>query len=309
VIEGGRRVAGNSGQPGRSVTSKTVAILSAFTRGGAHTTTELARQTGLPVSTVHRLANELTRAQALERDTDLKYRLGPSLRSLMSDQAVATLQGRAPFIVHDLATALRGTVRLGVLHELAVAYITKLPGPAPTTSFSKAARVPAHATAMGKALLAYASSSVLQMIFSQLTRYTPHTLTSVAELADTLQRIRHRGFATADRELDPSSCAVGVPVFDTGGAAIAAIDVQVDNLERSALEDVLPALTTAARCLGREIAPPTVAPARPAHLPAAHPRDSGNAWGLGILGAGVGTVCDAVGADLPEPRVAHAQEN
>jgi len=40
-----------------------------------------------------------------------------------------------------------------------------------------------------------------------------------------------------DRELDPSACAVGVPVFDTGGAAIAAIDVQVDNLEA-----VLPAL-------------------------------------------------------------------
>jgi DNA-binding IclR family transcriptional regulator len=262
-------VAGNSGERGRSVTSKTVAILSAFTVGGALTTSELARQTNLPVSTVHRLVSELARAQALERDANLKYRPSPGLRSLIGEEADATLQERAPFVVDDLAMALGGTVRLGVLHELEIAYIMKRSGPAPTTSFSKAARVPAHATAMGKALLAYAPPLSLQIIYCQLTRYTPRTLATVAELTDDLQRIRVRGFATADRELDASTCAVGVPVFDTGGAAIAGIDVQVDNLERSALEAVLPALTTAARCLGREIAPPAGTSARPAHLPAA----------------------------------------
>jgi DNA-binding IclR family transcriptional regulator len=269
VIEGSRRVAGNSGQPGRTVTSKIVAILSAFTVGRALTLTELAHQTNLPVSTVYRLVSELARAQALERDADLRYRPSPGLRSLIGGKADATLQERAPFVVDDLATALRRTVRLGVPHQLEIAYITKQPGTAPTTTFSKAARVPAHATAMGKALLAYASPLSLQIIFCQLTRYTPQTLTTVAGLTDALHRIRVRGFATADRELDPSTCAVGVPVFDTGGAAIAGIDVQVDNLERSALEEVLPALTTAARCLGREIAPPGGTSARPAHLPTA----------------------------------------
>jgi DNA-binding IclR family transcriptional regulator len=249
--------------------SRTVAVLSAFTPGGAFTTTELARQTGLPVATVHRLVKELTRAEALQRDPDLKYRPSPNLRSLMSDETCVTLQGRAPFIVEDLATALRTTVHLGMLHELEIAYITKRPGPAPTTLFCKAARVPAHATAMGKALLAYVHPSILQIIFGQLTSYTPRTLATVAELTDALHRIRVRGFATADGELDPSTCAVGVPVFDTGGAAIAGIDVQVDNLERSALEGVLPALITAARCLGREIAPPGGTSDRPAHLPAA----------------------------------------
>jgi DNA-binding IclR family transcriptional regulator len=261
-------VAGNSGQPGRTVTSKTVAILSAFAAGGAHTTSELARQINLPVSTVHRLVKELARAQALERDADLKYRPSRRLRSLIGEEAGATLQERAPFVVDDLAAALHRTVRLGVLQELEIAYITKPPGPAPTTSFSKAARVPAHATAMGKALLAYAHPLTLQIIFCQLTRYTAQTQTTVAELTDALRRIRIRGFATADRELDPSTRAVGVPVFDTGGVAIAAIDVEVDSLERSALEVVLPALTTAARCLGREIAPGGTS-ARPAHLPAA----------------------------------------
>lgn len=146
-------------------------------------------------------------------------------------------------------------MRLAVLHELGIAYITKQPGPAPTTSFSKTARVPAHATAMGKALLAYAPPLILPMISCRLTRYTSRTLTTVAELSNALHRIRFRGFA-ADGELDPSTCEVGVPVFDTDGVAIAAIDVRVNNLERFALEEVLPALVTAARCLGREIAAP-----------------------------------------------------
>ena len=80
-------MAGNSGQPGRSVTSKTVAILSAFTVGRAFTLSELAHQTNLPVSTVHRLISELARAQALERDADLKYRPSPGLRSLIGEKA------------------------------------------------------------------------------------------------------------------------------------------------------------------------------------------------------------------------------
>ena len=67
----------------------------------------------------------------------------------------------------------------------------------------------------------------------------------------------------------PGFSWLDLPVFDTGGTAIAGIDVQVDNLERSALEEVLPALTTAARCLGREIAPPGGTSARPARLPTA----------------------------------------
>jgi DNA-binding IclR family transcriptional regulator len=268
VIEGGRRVSGNSNEPGRTVTSKTVAILSAFTVGGALTLSELAHQTDIPVSTVYRHVRELARVQVLERGADRRYSPSPGLRSLIGGEATATLRGRAPLVVDDLAKALGRTVRLGVLDEMDIAYIMKQPGSTPTTSFSKFARVPAHATALGKAMLAYTPATIRQVIFCQLTRYTPQTLTTVGELIDALHRIRVRGFATVDRELDTSTCAVGVPVFGTGGAAIAGIDVQVDNLERSALEEVLPALITAARCLGREITPPGRTSARPTHVPA-----------------------------------------
>ena len=90
VIEGGRRVAGNSNEPGRTVTSKTVAILSAFTVGGALTLSELAHQTDIPVSTVYRHVRELARVQVLERGADRRYSPSPGLRSLIGGEANAS---------------------------------------------------------------------------------------------------------------------------------------------------------------------------------------------------------------------------
>ena len=52
-------MAGNSAEPGRSVTSKIVAILLTFHDGNEHSLTEIARLTCLPVSTAHRLVTEL----------------------------------------------------------------------------------------------------------------------------------------------------------------------------------------------------------------------------------------------------------
>ncbi len=52
-------MAGNSTDTGRSVTSKVIAILLTFTGGSVYSLTEIARLTGLPISTAHRLATEL----------------------------------------------------------------------------------------------------------------------------------------------------------------------------------------------------------------------------------------------------------
>src|SRR6476646_5260331 len=76
------RMAGNSGEPGRTVTSKLAAILTVFAGGRDYTLSELAMQTNLAVSTVHRLLNDLVRASLLERPDGCIYRPGPTLREL-----------------------------------------------------------------------------------------------------------------------------------------------------------------------------------------------------------------------------------
>jgi predicted transcriptional regulator of viral defense system len=73
-------MAGNSADSGRSVTNKVIAILLTFTHGTVYSLTEIARLTGLPISTAHRLASELAAWGVLERTEDGHYRAGPPRR-------------------------------------------------------------------------------------------------------------------------------------------------------------------------------------------------------------------------------------
>ena len=253
-------MAGNTADPGRSVTSKIAAILTCLNSGSGHGLAELARRTGLPMSTAHRLTGELVSRGLLQRDGDGRFRAGSALQQLAADTprlpTPPTLPERAPFVVDDVANALHRHTRLGVLDELHVAYIEKAPGHSPVTTFSTSARLPAHATALGKALLAFAPLDVTRAaLTSRMPGYTPHTVTRPDRLRHALAETRHLGYATDHAELDPQICAVAVPVLGPDNVAIAAIEVRVDALTPHMLAEVAPTLTLAARALGRELDP------------------------------------------------------
>jgi DNA-binding IclR family transcriptional regulator len=249
-------MAGNSTEPGRSVTSKVAAILMSFTTGRGHALVDLARQAGLPTSTAHRLARELADRHLLERTEDGEFRAGLPLRMLSGDAAEPpTLHERAPFVVDDLCDATRTSARLGVLDDLEVAYIERRPGHQPVSSFSAAARLPVHATALGKALLAFAPPQVVRMVLTpSLTAFTPATLTSPEQIHRALQCVRLHALATSCGELQHGRCEVDVPVLGPTGTAIAAVGVEVPDLEQVTLGRVVPALVLAARGLARELA-------------------------------------------------------
>ena len=230
-------MAGNSTEPGRSVTSKVAAILMSFTNGRGHALVDLARQAGLPTSTAHRLARELADRHLLERTDDGEFRVGLPLRMLCGEVAERpTLRERAPFIVDDLCEATRTPARLGVLDDLEVAYIERLPGYRPVSTFSTAARLPVHATALGKALLAFAPSQVVRMVLTPaLQAYTTATLTTPEQLHRALQCVRLHGMATSCGELQAGHCGVAVPVPGPCGTAIAAVGVDVADLEPATL--------------------------------------------------------------------------
>jgi len=248
-------MAGNSSEPGRSVTSKVAAILMSFTSGRGHALVDLARQAGLPTSTAHRLARELTDRHLLERTDDGEFRAGLPLRMLSGEPAEPpTLHERAPFVVDDLCEATRATAQLGVLDDLEVAYIERQPGFRPVTTFSAAARLPVHATALGKALLAFAPAQVVRMVLGpSLPAFTPATLTNPECIHRALQCVRLHGMATSCGELQPGRCGVAVPVLGPPGTAIAAVGVEVPDLEQATLGRVVPALVLAARGLAREL--------------------------------------------------------
>ena len=248
-------MAGNSADPGRSVTSKVVSILLTFSDSDAQTLTEIARLAGLPVSTAYRLVNELAAWGVLERTLDAQYRIGTPLKALGSTAPVGpSLMERARRVMEDLAAATRTDVRLGVLQGTHVTYTERLCGSRGATRFWSGRTAPAHATAMGKALLAFSPPATVDAVIAEgLERYTPYTLTAPDQLRRTLTVTRLTRVALSRWELELGSCAIAVPVFGGGGAVVAGLELKVRDL-RNDLRALQPSLLVAARGLSRELA-------------------------------------------------------
>ena len=170
------------------------------------------------MSTTHRLTVELTATDFLQRIPEGGFRIGPAVRDLSdSTPRPPTLAERAPHVVEDLADALHLPTRVGVLEGLEVAYIEKAPDYTPVTSFSPAARRPAHATALGKVLLAFAAPDVLRLAATaSLPAYTPNTICRPDRLHHALHRIRCDGLAVDRGELMPDIYTVAVPRVGPG---------------------------------------------------------------------------------------------
>jgi DNA-binding IclR family transcriptional regulator len=246
-------MAGNSAEPGRSVTSKVVAILLTFQDGHEHSLTEIAQLTGLPVSTAHRLVTELAGWGVLERTEESQFHPGPPIRAIggTASPSAAIIES-ARRVLGDLVTVAGASARLGVLAGTRVAYIEKRSDHSPVGTFAHAPRLPAHATAMGKALLAFSPAHVVDRVIAEgLTRYTPHALTDPDQLRQCLRVIRLTRVAVSHGELERGDSAA-VPVFGAGGTITATLALLIPDL-RTDLRMASSALTVAARGLSREL--------------------------------------------------------
>lgn len=256
-------MAGNGSEPRRSVASKLVAILRTFASGGSLTITEIAQAANLPLSTTHRLTRELAEWGLLGRGDDGRYQLSalgcpPDEQGSRPDLRVAA----AP-LVEDLSVLTHGDVRLGVLDGTHVRYAEKIHGCRPLGMFSDAATLPAHATAIGRALLAFsAPETVDHVIGSGLRRYTAHTIATTTGLRKALKLVKLNGMAIVHDELLIGHTALAVPAFGVGGEVAAALEVRLRDV-RAELRNVVPALTLAARALSRELCRSTSFPPAP----------------------------------------------
>jgi DNA-binding IclR family transcriptional regulator len=264
-------VAGGAKEPGRSVISKIATILLVVADGGGCTLTEIAGRSGLPLSTVHRLVTELAAWQVLVRDADGRYGTGPPLTATAGSWRrcqVDDLRERAVPVMEELFRVTGSPVRVGVLEGAAVSYVEKTARHRPVTRLCPAARLPAHATALGKALLAVAPPRTVEAVLrSDLRRYTPATITRPERLRWLLRAVRVAGLALCDGELDRTGRAVAAPAVAPGGGAAAAVEIVVHDLGRDVPAVRTPLLVGAA-WLSRELAAPPAGPLAAA-LPAA----------------------------------------
>jgi DNA-binding IclR family transcriptional regulator len=247
-------MAGNTSEPGATVASRLLSVLSAFDeRHRSLTLTELARRAEIPVPTAHRLVGELVAGGALQRLDDGRYVVG---RLLWEAGLLAPLQGRLremaePFL-HDVYAATLATVHLAVRDGDEVLYLHRMQGRASVPIVSTAGtRLPMHATGVGKVLLAHAPADVRDRVVANLTRITPYTITRSDVIQAQLDRIRRDGVATTSEEMSLGACSLAVPVVRSSDDAVAAaIGVVVATLKRDR-QRLLGALQVAARGIGR----------------------------------------------------------
>ena len=243
--------------PPRSVVSRLTAILATFRTGSVHSVTEMARLTGLPVSTTHRMVNELAGRNLLHRRADSTYEVGSALRGLGDGTwSFSALQQQGPHLLTDLTEATGHRTRLGVLVEGRVAYMEKRFGPDPATTFARGAALPAHATAVGKALLAYLPQVSVAHVVSPLITFTPQTLDSLDRLHHALHVVRAQKLAMSLGEHFAGECTIAAPVFAPDGTVAAAVEVEVAGSRRD-FQLCRAALVVGAGALTRELASTT----------------------------------------------------
>ena len=156
-------------------------------------------------------------------------------RSVVSK--VSAVMGAFAPVIEDLSGVTGSDVRLGLLDRCRVAYIEKVPGCRPSSPFTAAATLPAHATALGKALLAFSTPDVVDKVIGQgLTRYTAATITTACRLVHALTTTRRRGLAFERGELAKGYLAAATPIFGPRGEIVGALAPGPPSAALSAVE-------------------------------------------------------------------------
>lgn len=237
------------------VLARTLALLESFdARVSSLSLGELSRRSGLPKSTVHRMATEMCRERLLEKEEDGSYRLGLRLFEIGERVPIyRSLSEAARPIMEDLREATRQRIHLAVLEGVDVVYVEIVGASLLSIGSRTGGRLPAHATGVGKALLAYSPASVVQeRIDAGLPRLTARTITTPGALHRDLRQTRTRGFAQDREESHVGVSCVAAPVFGTESKLRAALSItgRTTSIDPARLG---PAVLTAAHTLGRAL--------------------------------------------------------
>lgn len=241
-----------------SVTSRALSVLDTFdSTHTSRTLTEIAAAAGLPLSTTHRLVAELFAWNGLTRRADGHYEIGRRIWDLGALAAVSRglREAAAPFM-QDLAATTGENVHVAVLDGTNALYIDRIAGVKAVPVVSKpAARLPLHATGVGKVLLAYADPDVVRECLGALTRITRFTVVEPKRLLRQLADVRQRGYATTSEEMTIGASSIAAPITDEQGLVVAALGL-VTNSHHRELSRLAPAVQLGARGISRSIAVP-----------------------------------------------------
>ncbi len=200
---------------------------------------EIASRCGLNSSTCHHLLSTLAaRGYVGQNRRGRTYFLGTKILELSSSRVrqfnlveVAMPELRA------LNQLTRETVHLAVMqgHELTTLAKLDSPHPIRVAADSAGKANAAHATATGKAILAWLPETEIARVIAEkgLTAFTDKTITNIADLMEGLRLVRRNGYAMDNEEFQPGVVCVGAAIRDHLGAVIGSIGCSMPQMRAS----------------------------------------------------------------------------
>jgi DNA-binding IclR family transcriptional regulator len=196
--------------------------------------TAIAERTGLLPSDVHRIVRSLEHFGYIEQDPETRqYRLGLELLKLgyLVGERLQLREVARPHL-RRLACAVRATANLAVFdgHDLEVIFVEQVDSPGELQIRLRIGkRVAAHATSVGKVLLAHLEPGLADRVIERhgMPRFTRRTITNPARLKAELDSVRREGYAMDRAEGLEGAWCIGAPVRDHTGRVAAAISISL----------------------------------------------------------------------------------
>lgn len=196
---------------------------------------DLSRKVHLTKGTTHRLLSSLAYLDFIRQNPSNKHYLLSfrlvELGNRLLNQIDFRIEAR-PFLV-ELAENTNETAHMVILDQFEVLYIDKVEAIGNTTGLRMASmlgsRIPAHCSAVGKALLAFLPEEKLEELAGAngLPKRTENTITRLEKLKEHLELVRRRGYAMDNEENEIGIRCIGAPIRDQRGEVIAAISISV----------------------------------------------------------------------------------
>jgi DNA-binding IclR family transcriptional regulator len=232
---------------------------------------EIAQRLDLPPSTVHGIIRTLLAHRMIVQEHDSgQYRLGPAVLTLGNVYLdTLELRSRVTPWAEDLARRSGLSVRTAVIMADDVVVVHHEPRPDGSRQMPEVGIViPAHASALGKAILAFDEEAAEVLLEGgPLRGMTGETITDVRFLRRQLDEIRETGIATEVEEAVLGECGVAAVLSDRLGGAVGAIGLVASTNDWPLANNVVASVRTAARSVSRELGATSWPPA--GHAPRA----------------------------------------
>ena len=233
--------------------------------GGELKLSEIAAASGLNISTCHHLLATLVDKGFMARLPGKRtYVIGSRIVWLASQcLKQVNLPMRAQRVLDILSAKTEEAVQLAVLQgdDLVVVMRRDARKVVRVDTSSLGREGPVHATATGKAILAWLPEVEIKRILKArgLPRLTPRTITDMSVLMEELRLVRRHGFATDNEEYQPGVFCVGAAIRDYAGSVVGALSVSlpVFRLTESVCEKIKADVMSAAKTISSELGDPT----------------------------------------------------